>query len=208
MIQQRVVLPREAAEQRWRDTAVEREERLWAWTSYFTHLVLQPGGTAGSASLLRADMPRALNELDSGRRARLLSFLREVRLGDAITGDSSGMATRTAGGEPAQRLPSRGLVRAVAVFLSMSSAFLVLWMGLSAIGILTTDAAHKAMQETLGIKIDKTQLLGPACSGCIDRLCDLKGSSRRGASPLYRTGPFKERSNLSAPHRRSPGQRP
>jgi hypothetical protein len=164
MIRERIIRPREAAEQKWRESAPWREERLWAWTMYAADLFLRHQALRGTPvdpvlPLLRAELPRAFSELDRGRRERLRLFLQEVGLKDLVEG--SHVAEGMPDSESIAELPRRSLVLSVVVVLFLTSIFLVLWIGLSATTLLTTN-----VKSILGSALSKAEI-SVGLSGCL-----------------------------------------
>jgi uncharacterized protein YjbI with pentapeptide repeats len=166
-IQARIVRPREAAEQSLRDSASTREERLGVWTMYVIKLLLHRTESSHVSEgtvrpILRAEIPRATRELDRGRIERLFLFFRESGLEEVMAEGyfqtADGMPTIG----PVTVLPSRRKVMAMVSILFMMSAFLVLWTGLGATSMLTTD-----FQSVLGLSFSKSELLVGAASCCL-----------------------------------------
>jgi uncharacterized protein YjbI with pentapeptide repeats len=165
-IRERMVRPREAAERHWWESAPWREERLRAWTVYLSDLLLRHRALRGTPddpvpSLLRAEIPRALNELDGGRSARLFLFLRETGLQDILQGIAPrAAAIREIGPAPAR--PRRGLVFLAAALFSLFSAFCILWAVLTAVTLTKAN-----FFEAMGIYYSRTAQLVLGLSGSL-----------------------------------------
>ena len=140
-IRERMVRPREAAERQWWEAGPWREERLRIWTVYVSGLLLRHRALRATPDdpvpcLLRTEIPRALGELDCGRRGRLLLFLRESGLEDLI--ESLTLAGSPAADSPPPR-PQRRFVFPVAGCFSLLSAFFILWSVLTGVTFLKAN---------------------------------------------------------------------
>jgi uncharacterized protein YjbI with pentapeptide repeats len=181
VIQERILRPREAAERVWRDAAAYREKRLQAWTSYVTDLLLRHRRLRATAEdpapkLLRAELPRALGELDRGRRERLVRFLREAELGDALQGGDHPIVLSAPDSEPATTPPRRGPVFLAAGILALVSTFFFLWSGL---GLLVIFFANPF--EALGLSYGRGALflVGPTVLLIPALVCGLAAAGLR-----------------------------
>jgi hypothetical protein len=135
-IQERIVGPQQMAEKSWRDGALSREERLWLWIGYLANLQVRHRSLRHSPNdpvpgVLQAEIPRALRELDPGRRARLIRFLQEAGFAEDLK--AAGVSTESGVMETGleRRLPRRDLVSLAAGTFAIFSGFFVFWCGLA-----------------------------------------------------------------------------
>jgi uncharacterized protein YjbI with pentapeptide repeats len=136
VIQERNIKPQQDAEKIWHEGALSREERLWIWIRYVADLqirsrVLRNTDDDPMPSVLQAEIPRALRELDRGRQVRLLRFLREVGWEDAREKINFTTVYEVLDIAPAKRLPRRGPVTLAAGAFALLSGFFLLWGGLA-----------------------------------------------------------------------------
>jgi uncharacterized protein YjbI with pentapeptide repeats len=165
VIQKRVVHPREAAKRIWCEAAEGRENRFWAWVEYLIELLLRhrslpDNGSDHVTHILRAELPRALHELDQERQGRLLLFLREVGLESAENAPAHAASDGISNGEPVLDIPRRSRVFLVAGILALLSGFVLSWTVLSTVSALSFNPF-----DALGIPLRPVEIAF-SLSGC------------------------------------------
>jgi uncharacterized protein YjbI with pentapeptide repeats len=181
-IQGRIVRPRQALEKGWRNAALMREERLGIWTLYIRNLILKNRLLSGAHNdpvplLLNSEIPRALGELDQGRRERLLRFLSEASPYALNELDASCTDCVVDSGSI---IPRRGLVSLASGLCALLCTFLLLVAGLMLLYLLFANP-FEALAVPYGLPaqfvIGGSSLLIPAL---------ILGLASRGLRRMYR----------------------